>query len=116
MGTVYYYPNTSQISQQWNDATQTVTQYAPDGTITSTRPYTAAEIAQAATSAATVTTMTNQATIQANILTRQAQIQAWISTHPTGAVLTAAQTLTLAQMLNGLCQLLLQQYGSTNLT
>lgn len=58
----------------------------------------------------------NAQTIQANILTRQTQIQAFITANPSGAVLTAAQTLVLAKMLNGLCQLLLQQYGSTNLT
>jgi len=55
----------------------------------------------------------NQQTIQANILTRQAQIQAWIAANPSGAVLTAAQTLTLAQMLNGLCKLLLSQFTTT---
>jgi hypothetical protein len=55
----------------------------------------------------------NQQTILANILTRQTQIQAWIAANPSGAVLTAAQTLTLAEMLNGLCKLLLQQFSST---
>lgn len=55
----------------------------------------------------------NAATVRANILTRQNQILAWIAANPTGAVLTAAQTLTLAEMLNGLCKLLLQQYGNT---
>ncbi len=58
----------------------------------------------------------NQATVNANILARQAQIQAWLTANPNGAVLTAAQTRTLALMLNGLCQLLLQQYGSTTNT
>ncbi len=58
----------------------------------------------------------NNATIAANILSRQSQIQAWLTANPNGAVLTAAQTRTLALMLNGLCQLLLTQYSSTNLT
>lgn len=58
----------------------------------------------------------NEPTIIANILNRQSQIQSWITANPSGAILTAAQTLTLAKMLNGLCQLLLDQYGSTNLT
>lgn len=55
----------------------------------------------------------NQATIQADVLSRQATIQAWIAANPTGAVLTAAQTLVLAEMLNGLCDLLLQQFSAT---
>lgn len=54
-----------------------------------------------------------QATVTANIATRQAQVAAWIAANPGGAVLTAAQTLTLAQMLNGLGKLLLQQFAST---
>lgn len=58
----------------------------------------------------------NEPTIVANILNRQSQIQAWITANPNGAILTAAQTLALAKMLNGLCQLLLEQYGTTNLT
>ena len=56
---------------------------------------------------------TNAATINANILTRQSQIQAWIAANPAGAVLTAGQTLILAQMLIGLCKLLLAQYSTT---
>ena len=56
----------------------------------------------------------NQATIQADVLSRQATIQAWIAANPTGAILTAAQTLVLAEMMNGLCDLLLQQYSSTS--
>jgi hypothetical protein len=57
--------------------------------------------------------LANNRTIMANILTRQSQIQAWIAANPTGAVLTAGQTLTLAEMLNGLCKLLLSQFTST---
>lgn len=82
-------------------------QPADDAAITAALP---AGYAQAVTNA---TAVTNAATISANILTRQAAIQAWMTANPSGAVLTAAQTLTLAQMLNGLCKLLLQQYSST---
>ena len=69
-----------------------------------------AAYAQAVTNA---TLATNAATITTNVKARQATIQAWMTANPTGAVLTAAQTLTLAQMLNGLCNLLLAEYGST---
>jgi hypothetical protein len=55
----------------------------------------------------------NAATIAQNVAANQALILAWIAANPTGAVLTAAQTLALAKMLNGLCKLLLQQYGNT---
>jgi hypothetical protein len=60
------------------------------------------------------TPLANQTTINANVRARQATIQAWIAANPTGAVLTGAQTLVLAQMLNGLCNLLLSEFGSTS--
>ena len=59
------------------------------------------------------TPVANAATIAQNVAANQALILAWIAANPTGAVLTAAQTLALAKMLNGLCKLLLQQYGNT---
>ncbi len=65
---------------------------------------------------ADATAAANAAAINANILSRQSQIQAWLTANPNGAVLTAAQTRTLALMLNGLCQLLLNQYSSTTNT
>lgn len=87
--------------------------YLPDdGSLTATQVSTAvAPLVAAQTAAATLAA--NNATITANVLTRQTQIQAWIAANPSGAVLTAGQTLTLAQMLNGLCKLLLQQFSST---
>jgi hypothetical protein len=55
----------------------------------------------------------NANTIRTNVLASQTQIQAWIAANPSGAVLTAAQTLVLAKMLNGLCKLLLQELSDT---
>ena len=55
-----------------------------------------------------------QTTIQQNLAANQAVIQTWITAHPTGATLTAAQTLTVAKMLNALCNLLLAEFGSTS--
>jgi hypothetical protein len=55
----------------------------------------------------------NRTTIINNVANRQAQIQAWIAANPAGAVLTAAQTLALAQMLEGLCRLVLGQFEAT---
>ena len=68
--------------------------------------------AAAAQQAATLTA--NQTTIQQNLAANQAVIQTWITAHPTGATLTAAQTLTVAKMLNALCNLLLAEFGSTS--
>src|SRR5271154_3959605 len=45
---------------------------------------------------------TNQNTILANLDAHQAQIAAFIAANPAGAVLTAAQTLVVAKMLNAL--------------
>jgi hypothetical protein len=55
----------------------------------------------------------NQGAIAQNVIANQALIQQFIANNPTGAVLTAAQTLILAKMLNGLCNLLLAQFGTT---
>jgi hypothetical protein len=75
---------------------------------------TAALTAAYAQAAANATNTANAATINTNVKARQATIQAWIAANPTGAILTAAQTLVLAQMLNGLCNLLLAEFGSTS--
>ena len=48
-----------------------------------------------------------------NVTARQKTIQSWITANPSGAVLTAAQTLILAEMLNGLCDILLAEFGSS---
>ena len=74
----------------------------------------AVQAAQNAATTAEATAAANAATINTNVKSRQATIQAWIAANPTGAVLTAAQTLVLAQMLNGLCNLLLAEFGSTS--
>jgi hypothetical protein len=65
------------------------------------------QAAQAAAAGAEVAQANNSATIQAHVLTRQLQVQAWIAANPGGAVLTPATTLVLAEMINGLCDLLL---------
>lgn len=64
----------------------------------------------------TATVTDNLTTIYANILARKAQIQTWIKAHPTGATLTGPQTLVLAKMLNGLANLLLNIYTTTETT
>lgn len=52
------------------------------------------------------------ADIAANIQTHLNQIETWIAANPAGAVLTAAQTLWVAQTLAGLCRLLLGLTGT----
>lgn len=69
--------------------------------------------AEAANDAAAATLQTNATTITTNLTGAQTTIQNWITANPTGAVLTAAQTLVVARMLNGLCKILLAQYAST---
>lgn len=64
----------------------------------------------------TITVTTNPTTIRTNILARKAEIQTWIKAHPTGGTLTGAQTLVLAKMLNGLANLLLNIYTTTETT
>lgn len=51
----------------------------------------------------------NQQTIQQRVQANLAILETWITNNPTGAVLTAAQTKVLAQMLVGVCRLLLAE-------
>lgn len=60
-----------------------------------------------AAGAAQLTSVTNQATIQANIQTHLGQLETWLQANPNGAVLTAAQTKFLAQMLVGVGRIML---------
>lgn len=49
----------------------------------------------------------NQSTIISAVASHLTQVEAWIAANPSGAVLTAAQTLFLAKMLDGLGLLIL---------
>ena len=55
----------------------------------------------------------NAAAIQTRVKANLTTLESWITAHPTGATLTAAQTLTVAKMLVGLCRLLLQEFDTT---
>jgi hypothetical protein len=70
------------------------------------------QAAQAAATSAEQALATNAATVRADVLSRQATLKAWMTANPAGAVLTAAQTLVVAEMLDGLCDLLLQLFSS----
>jgi len=70
-------------------------------------PLTTQEIALAATVA------TNTGTIQNRLNTNLTTLENWITANPSGAVLTAGQTLVLAKMLVGLTRVLLQEATTT---
>ena len=77
-----------------------------------------ATLSEVSTALATATNAENQAAqvktnIYANVTNRQNTIKAWIAANPNGAVLNAAQTLVLAEMLDGLCDILLAEFGSS---
>ncbi len=74
---------------------------------TALTPLNAQEIAALATS------NTNNSILQTNLNTRLATIEAWIAANPSGAVLTAAQTLILARMMAGLTRIALQLTSTT---
>jgi hypothetical protein len=59
--------------------------------------------------AADQTTAANAATINQRVQANLATIETFISNNPSGAILTAGQTLTVAKMLAGMCRLLLNQ-------
>lgn len=83
-----------------------------DGTLTGAQ-VTTAIAGLVAQQTADVTLVANQQTILANVIASQGQIQTFMVNNPSGAVLTAAQTLILAKMLNGVCNLLLGLFNST---
>ena len=88
---------------------------------TTTSPLTDAQVndldaiatESATLAAAQLTLSTNQATITANLTNSAAAIETWIANNPNGAVLTAAQTLVLAKMLNALFKIVLAEFSST---
>ena len=59
------------------------------------------------------TSAANQQTILANIATLQGELQSWMTANPGGAVLTAGQTLVLAQMVMALFDIIFAQYSTT---
>jgi hypothetical protein len=58
---------------------------------------------------ALVTANNNNAILQTNLNSRLATIEAWIAANPSGAILTAAQTLILARMMAGLTRVALAE-------
>lgn len=54
----------------------------------------------------------NKQTIQSRVQTNLGLLETWVTNNPNGAILTAAQTKVLAQMLIGLCRLLLQEFNT----
>jgi hypothetical protein len=58
---------------------------------------------------ALVASQSNASTLQNNLNSRLATIEAWIAANPSGAILTAAQTLILARMMAGLTRVALAE-------
>ena len=113
MGQIDYYFDTTQIAQEWNDATQTYTQFAKDGTVITTRPYTAAEIAQANASAAFVTATSNQATITANALAHLPTNISYLAVAVPSTAQVAAQLNAITKAVNALIYLVNEQFTTT---
>jgi len=112
LGFIYDPSSTAHALIEGNGTTTVLPAPVTQAQVTSAEaPILAAEAAAAATNA---TNQANAATIQTNLISAQTTIQNWITANPSGAVLTAAQTLVVAKMLNGLTKLLLAQYSSTS--
>lgn len=77
---------------------------------------TLAEVQTAQTNAtnAEATLAANRSTIIANITSGQTILNNWIAANPAGAVLNAAQTLVLAELINGIFKILLEDYTSAS--
>lgn len=74
MGMLVYYPGGAQVSESWDDATETYTAYAPDGTVAQRRPYTAAEVAAATAEQNAQRVAAKIATAQQGIVDLHAQV------------------------------------------
>ena len=72
----------------------------------------AVQAAQTSATAAEATAATTTATIYADVQARMVTLAAWIAANPSGAILTAAQTLVLAEMLHGVGEVLLGMLSS----
>jgi hypothetical protein len=63
------------MREWWNDATRTYKTYSAAGAETSTRPYTAAENAEAEAAATELLAITNKGAVETNIVTDMAAMQ-----------------------------------------
>lgn len=97
-----------------DSVTNTCTIFDGEGNEILTRPLTQNEQILLATNEISRNQISNNNIIRANVINAQSQISAWINDHPNGGILTEAQTLVLAKMLNGLCRLILHQFESTD--
>ena len=113
MGATDYYPGGTQIYQQWNDANQTFTQYALNGTVITTRPYNAAEIAAANAQAAATTALANQATITANALAHVPANISYLAVAVPSVAQTTAQLNSITKAVNALIYLVNEQFTTT---
>ncbi len=84
-----------------------------DGTLTAAQ-VTSLIAPLVAQQAADAQNATNAQTILAHIAQRQAQVQAWIAANPSGATPTPAMMLVVAEILNGIADVLQGLVSSTS--
>lgn len=107
--------------QEYAESTGLFTQWGPQGPnsavevgpVAMTTEQLAMVAAWDAANTAAATLAANQAAIQANCAAHLATLQTWLTNNPNGAVLTAAQTKVLANMLVGIYLILTEEFSST---
>lgn len=107
--------------RQWNDATQTYTEWDTSGNVITTRPYNAQEIAAYNAQQAVVALAANQATLQQKANAALATNQTFLTnaatvTYPlttTEQTALVNQVAALTRQVNALIYLTLQEFSST---
>jgi hypothetical protein len=106
---------TNGVLRKWgDDGSRTVKEYNAAGALTSTRPYTAAENADADAAAAVALGRMNRATIESQVAAAITANKAYVAlANPTTAQ-TTAQVKALSRQLNGVMRLLTGQLDAAD--
>jgi hypothetical protein len=100
------------LTEQWDDATETYTDYRVDPPIS--RPYNAEELQQAAPYAAAVTSAANQQVITDLAIAALASNRDYLALDPPTQAQALAQVKALTRQNNGIIRLLLRRLDGTD--
>lgn len=102
------------LREKWDDATRTYTAYDATGAQISTRPYTAAENAQADADAARLLAAANESTIETNLASDLAAMQAIINETNSDLRTDPSQEIKdIARAMRRTIRMALQQFDGT---
>jgi len=105
------------LLEQWDDLTRTYTAYDAQGTVTGSRPYTAAENTTADATAAALLEVTNEATVRAETEAQLAKLDAEIIVKTNAELFTqsgvGSALKLLARTLRLIIRILIRRFDGT---